>query len=216
MYVYESHMGGLFTSDEPLEWNDLYCEECGDSDQEIGFVPDGDLNALWDLIRPAHLCCLGCEKDDYCKEECNLVEHSHLDYDLRYCMQFLSEHTNRQDRVYLVCRNASNGRIFVKFTGKGKDFGEKCVLPSSFCLNDVLEEKVVATLIPVYFEVKQTPKRVATKVLKNGRISVWECVVEPDEDYASEGISWYYNDGWYGWKDILSEKISVEDVLNMR
>ena len=32
MYIYESHMGGLYTSYEPLDYEDLYCEECGDSD----------------------------------------------------------------------------------------------------------------------------------------------------------------------------------------
>ena len=38
MYIYESHMGGLYTSDEPLDYEDLYCEECGDSDWLIGYA----------------------------------------------------------------------------------------------------------------------------------------------------------------------------------
>ena len=38
MYIYESHMGGLYTSDDPLDYEDLYCEECGDSDQLIGYA----------------------------------------------------------------------------------------------------------------------------------------------------------------------------------
>lgn len=37
-YIYESHMGGLYTSDEPLEYDDLYCEECGDSDRLLGYA----------------------------------------------------------------------------------------------------------------------------------------------------------------------------------
>ena len=37
-YIYESHMGGLYISDEPLEYDDLYCEECGDSDRLIGYA----------------------------------------------------------------------------------------------------------------------------------------------------------------------------------
>jgi len=36
MFIYENHMGGLFTSDEYLE--DTYCETCGDSDSLIGEV----------------------------------------------------------------------------------------------------------------------------------------------------------------------------------
>ena len=38
MYIYEGHMGGLYTSDEPLDYEDLYCEECGDSDWLIGYA----------------------------------------------------------------------------------------------------------------------------------------------------------------------------------
>lgn len=36
IWIYESHMGGIYTSDEPLEWEDLYCETCNDSDTLIG------------------------------------------------------------------------------------------------------------------------------------------------------------------------------------
>ena len=36
VYVYESHLGGLYTSNEPLDYEDLYCETCGDSDWELG------------------------------------------------------------------------------------------------------------------------------------------------------------------------------------
>lgn len=35
-WVYELHMGGLCASDEPIPDEDLYCEQCGDSDWEIG------------------------------------------------------------------------------------------------------------------------------------------------------------------------------------
>ena len=36
MYVYESHLGGLYTSDWPLEHEFRYCEQCGDCDWEYG------------------------------------------------------------------------------------------------------------------------------------------------------------------------------------
>lgn len=35
MYIYESHMGGLYTSEEPIDYEDLYCETCGDFDMEL-------------------------------------------------------------------------------------------------------------------------------------------------------------------------------------
>ena len=36
MFIYESHMGGLYTSSEELDWDMLYCETCGDYDWLIG------------------------------------------------------------------------------------------------------------------------------------------------------------------------------------
>lgn len=36
VYIYESHLGGLFAVNEPLTYEECYCEECGDSDWEIG------------------------------------------------------------------------------------------------------------------------------------------------------------------------------------
>jgi hypothetical protein len=36
MYLYESHMGGLYSTQEEQDYNDLYCEQCGDSDNFIG------------------------------------------------------------------------------------------------------------------------------------------------------------------------------------
>lgn len=36
MYLYESHLGGFYPTDEQLDNEDLYCETCGDYDWEIG------------------------------------------------------------------------------------------------------------------------------------------------------------------------------------
>ena len=36
VWVYEGHLGGLYTSDYPVPDEELYCETCGDSDWEIG------------------------------------------------------------------------------------------------------------------------------------------------------------------------------------
>lgn len=36
MYIYKSHMGGFYTNDEYLDYDYLYCEECGDDDWCIG------------------------------------------------------------------------------------------------------------------------------------------------------------------------------------
>lgn len=33
IYIYESHLGGLYVENEALDYDLLCCEECGDSDQ---------------------------------------------------------------------------------------------------------------------------------------------------------------------------------------
>lgn len=36
MEVYESHLGGIYFTDEVCSFDDLYCEVCGDSDLHLG------------------------------------------------------------------------------------------------------------------------------------------------------------------------------------
>lgn len=45
-WVYELHMGGLFASSEPISDEYLYCEQCGDSDWEVG-----EFETLADFLR---------------------------------------------------------------------------------------------------------------------------------------------------------------------
>ena len=49
MYIYQGHLGGLYTSDEPLEYDDLYCEECGDSDWLVGYANTRE--EAWNLLK---------------------------------------------------------------------------------------------------------------------------------------------------------------------
>lgn len=32
IYIYENHLGGYYTSDEELDWEQLHCDQCGDDD----------------------------------------------------------------------------------------------------------------------------------------------------------------------------------------
>lgn len=50
MYFYQSHLGGgIFYSEEEIDWDDLYCEQCGDSDTELGYYETAE-EAKEDLI----------------------------------------------------------------------------------------------------------------------------------------------------------------------
>lgn len=46
VWVYELHLGGLATYDHPLTVEELYCEQCGDSDWTIG-----EFETLQDFLR---------------------------------------------------------------------------------------------------------------------------------------------------------------------
>ena len=48
MYLYESHLGGLYTTEDIRSYDELYCETCGDSDWELGEFET--LEEFWNLI----------------------------------------------------------------------------------------------------------------------------------------------------------------------
>ena len=49
MYIYESHLGNLYTSIYELDYDELYCEQCGDSDWLIGYATTKE--EAWDLLK---------------------------------------------------------------------------------------------------------------------------------------------------------------------
>lgn len=49
MYIYQSHMGGLFLSDDVLNYEQTYCETCGDSDYLLGYAETRE--EAWNLLK---------------------------------------------------------------------------------------------------------------------------------------------------------------------
>lgn len=47
-YLYESHLGSLYISDDYLASDELHCEECGDSDWLLGQFDS--IEEFWDLV----------------------------------------------------------------------------------------------------------------------------------------------------------------------
>lgn len=47
-YIYESHLGGLYASGHELEFEDLYCETCGDRDWYVGYVTTKE--EMWKIL----------------------------------------------------------------------------------------------------------------------------------------------------------------------
>ena len=95
MYIYQGHMGSLYTSDTYLDYNELYCEECGDSDSFIGYATTRA--EAWELLKDEtdtfdESMCVSCphfEDYDYCNDECENFKHSGgWDYD--YVQEFIN------------------------------------------------------------------------------------------------------------------------------
>lgn len=70
MYVYESHLSGVYLSDEIIPFDALYCETCGDSDRLLGEVEDDYYSALRALLEAHDY------SDEYMNEVCRLEEIS--------------------------------------------------------------------------------------------------------------------------------------------
>lgn len=58
MYIYESHLGGLYSSEFPLDYENLHCDQCGDCDWEYGPY-DSPVEFIKDFSDD--ICVLGCE-----------------------------------------------------------------------------------------------------------------------------------------------------------
>lgn len=49
MYIYDGHLYGLYTTECELDYDDLYCEQCGESDYFIGEADTKE--EAWNLLK---------------------------------------------------------------------------------------------------------------------------------------------------------------------
>ena len=67
VYIYKSHLGGLYVETEDIPWDDLYCETCGDSDELLFstddledvakyFLDEGDMYLASDIQSVYNIC----------------------------------------------------------------------------------------------------------------------------------------------------------------
>ena len=67
-YIYAGHMGGLYTSTYEIDYDQLYCEQCGDSDQLVA-----EVNTVGDLLSAIYQL------------------KTFFDYDTNYIAEFIKE-----------------------------------------------------------------------------------------------------------------------------
>ena len=75
VHIYESHMGGFFYDDEPLDYDYLYCDTCGDSDNYLGTASDKE--EAWRLMQDL----LVYYDEDYIKKFIDSIVFEEVSYD---------------------------------------------------------------------------------------------------------------------------------------
>lgn len=215
MYIYASHMGGLFTADEPLEWEVLYCETCGDSDTEIGRFDENDPMSAWKALKPNDYECIGCKEEDDTGDVCDTCtkykDNPNSYFDLLYVMQFLQENFRHKHPVFvhILCRDKEDSAVFADFSNGYN----RPALPSSFCLQEEMAEKVAKALArnmacqgAEEMSEIQLQKR---EKKKDGSVHLtYGCTAK---HCAEDGEDWWvncYNYGWAPEKDMPKELLA--------
>lgn len=81
MYIYESHLGGIYCKGEEIPFDERYCEDCGDCDTYLGRADTMDeaLEVLRDYINEIYTgkdACAKCrvfEYDENCANDCDMT-----------------------------------------------------------------------------------------------------------------------------------------------
>lgn len=224
MYIYESHMGGLYTTIDYQE--DTYCETCGDSDQLIGTADTPE--EAWKLLEPMtatfdDAICETCphNKDyDYCETQCEGWEKSG-GYSLCYVMNFLSEEFEGMDMVYLIAnyedKDQENSGILANGKVSGQKFGDRHALPCVACV-DAQYADMLARSLRMFCDdfICDDIKLVTSKKMNEHTVYVYAAEAKAS-DHKPEG-AWYCDDGWWAFfhRDILIPATKeMETVLDL-
>ena len=164
MFVYECHIGSyLFPSEKELDWEELYCEGCGDSDRLIG------------------------EYDD----PYQFFEDFKEEYDAAYLMRFIEENFNvigKGKKVFLVCQDKDSEEIFVCFGPDDYAFGTYHQVPSNFSLNKKYDETILSSIMPWVEETHNIEK-----LYENDKNILYQVTVTKDEDDKEGAASYIRN-----------------------
>lgn len=217
-YIYEGHMGGLYCTDESQDYDDLYCEQCGDSDWELGYAET--LEDAWNLLKNETATfdgrkCLTCPHDedyDYCDEHCEDFSHSG-GYDLSYVMEFLVENFECEivHEIYLISRhNDEEGWVLVDCKPNGNKFGDAYALPMIVCPFEEYVDLLAYGMTNLLDGPAKDVKKLDSFKKKGKVVHIYECVEEMDEEYPNENwkdAASYKNNSWYGYME--KEKINL-------
>ena len=188
MYFYESHLGGIYSSSSELDWEDLYCEECGDSDYYVG-------------------------EADTAEELYSLLSNNGS-YDSLYINEIVSSEFGSPYEICIILKNHINNMIYANFKPSGCKFGEKTELIQYPCLKEEDARNTAYEILRMvdveaidYSSLKEI-KRISKG---NKTYIVFQCFSDITE--FSEGASYGLNNGWWGWHLPTEEDKEIKEVL---
>jgi hypothetical protein len=209
-YIYEGHMGGLYCTDDSQDWEDLYCEQCGDSDWEMGYAET--MEDAWKLLKgntstfDDRKCDICPHHEDYayCDNECEEYIHSG-GYSLAYVMEFLFKNFECEHlhEIYLVSRHdEEEGWVLVNCSPRMSKFGEAHELPMQVCPFEEYVDMLAYSMTSILDGPSRDLKEIASFEEKNKTIHIYECYEKMDEEYPNENwreAASYRDNSWYGY-----------------
>lgn len=142
-YIYQSHLGGIYVTDHKLDFNTLYCEECGDYDDFLGEARTPE--EAWEVLKPL---IYFDEDDDENDKEKNNEENNEENnvgvYNILLIMDIIETNFLSENGMYVVLNvttNDRNGKMY-KFT-RSEDVED---LPVSYCYSKECIEQVLKEL----------------------------------------------------------------------
>lgn len=202
LYIYENHLGGLFCSERELDFDEIYCEDCGDSDTLIGCADTAE--TAWNLLR------------SYTYIEENNEDYENTgDYSLNYILNFISSNfpLNNPHYVYLLGKHKENDNyILVNFKQYGIKFGEKHAIPVKISPFEEYVQSIAYGLTGLMDGHPVNLTEIKTIKKKNKTIHIFSCLEEPDEEFPNKDwkdMASYKGESWYGY--IEKGKIKLVD-----
>ena len=224
-YIYEGHMGGLYCTDDSQDWEDLYCEQCGDSDWELGYAET--LEDAWKLLEPEtstfdETVCDTCPHNDdyeYCDEHCEEYQHSG-GYSISFVMEFLAKNFECENLhyIYLISRHTEDKDwILVDCKPRGNEFGAKHALPYAVCPIEKYVPMMARDLTGLLDGPRKDLKEIAVYKEKGKTVHIYECIEEMDEEYPNENwrdAASYRGESWYGYMP-KNELLLIDEQKNL-
>ena len=207
-YVYESHMGGIYLSDDYLSVEETYCDQCGDYDYLLG---QGEtLEELWNVLKEHTALfdirkCDNCphrEDYDYCNENCEEYAKSG-GYTVSHVMEVLHEafpDDKKWNYIYMVANKRDDDNlVLVRCNHSGFDFCERHSLPCTVCCDseyiDICALQLICYLNEPY---EESFKGILKENINGKNVCIYQCIDRELSKGDEERAQWQ-GENWYGY-----------------